>query len=100
MGSNIQGQFYSNTITTGSVAGEDLLVDIETTLSLDNVIAKKLTLISDTDISVDLNYLGTYSKLWKDDNNHYKLSTEGLDCSISSIKILDTSASVWIGIIF
>jgi hypothetical protein len=102
MGRSIQGAFYSNTITTSGdgSGGEDLITDIKTTLGLTSMVVKKLTLISSSNISVDINNLGTYSKLFADADGNYKLSLDSLDCSISSVKILEKSVAVWIAVVF
>jgi len=104
MGSNIQGQFYSNNITTGSVTGnEDLISDIRTTLGLSNIIAKKLSIRSGGSISVDINNLGTYSTLYETSDSGsplYRLDLDAGDCNVSSLKIKETNASVWISIIY
>ena len=99
---NIQGTFYSNTITTSGSGsgGEDLISDIKTTLGLTSMVVKKMTLISSSNISVDINNLGTYSKLFADADGNYKLSLDAIDCSISSVKILEKSVAVWIAVVF
>ncbi len=104
MGTNLQGQYYSTTITTGSVTGgEDLISDIKTTLGLTNLVAKKLSLASSGSISIDINGTGVYSTLWKTSDSGsvaYKLDLDGGDCYISSLKINEKSAPVWIKIIY
>jgi hypothetical protein len=100
MGKNIQGKYYSFT-SASVVAGDDLMVKAETALGLSNIVAKKLTLISSGSLAIDINNLGVYSTLYRDADSLYKLSLDGYDCMIDSLKIGETSASpVFLAMVF
>lgn len=100
MGSNIQGTYYSGYFTTGSVEGYDIMSAIETTLGK-NITAKKLTYISSSASTIDINGSGTYSSLFADTDGYFKLSLDSLDCTISSLKVKQTSASgIFVAIVY
>ena len=98
----INGTYYSNFFTAGSAVDTDLIETIESDLGIDNVVAKKVTLISPFEIQIDINNLGSYSKLWENSDGNYVVSLDASDVSVSSLAVnKSTSGSgIYLAIVF
>jgi hypothetical protein len=96
---NINGNYFAKSITT-SGADQDLITTMKTTLAItDALIAKKITLISLSNFTVSVNGVG-YSDVFLDVDNLYKLSLDGIDVSISSLKIHESGIALFFAMVF
>lgn len=99
------GSFYSNIYSTGSaVGGEDLITKVKASLANANrpfTGAKKMTIVSPTAITIDINNLGVYSTLWENADGDRVISFDAGDLLITSVKVQETSASnIYIAVVF
>lgn len=96
----LQGKYFSVKLAT--VDAEDDLIAIAKTLTgIDSIVVKKLTLISDGLIKIDVNNLGVYSDLYLDSDDKYKLSLDANDCVVTSLVVEDASVvPLFLAIIF
>lgn len=96
----IQGRYYSFT-SASVVAGTNLIETVKTRIGNNNLVARKLTLISSGSLAIDINNLGVYSTLYQDVDLLYKLSLGEDDCVISSLVIGETTTSpVFLAMVF
>jgi hypothetical protein len=87
----IMGKYFS--FSASSVAAnDDLMVAAEVLTGESNLVAKKITLISSGSQLISINS-GPNSTLYADVDGLYKLSLDGYDVAVSSIKYPQSSAS-------
>jgi len=94
----MNGKYYSSHLTT-ELAG-DLLDLVRTDLGIDNLVVKKMTLITVTNLHIDINDTGFYSSLYPDTDAIYKVSLDSLDVNVSTIRTQEAGASVFLAIIY
>ena len=95
----IAGKYYSSYLSTTG-ANEDLISKLETALSVDNMLVKKLTLITASDIHVSVNG-NAYSSLYLNSDSTYALSLEDSDVAVNSLRVLEGSiASIFLAVIY
>lgn len=87
----IKGKYFSWT-SASVTAGQDLIARAETLTGETHILAKKVNLISTGSMRLDINGLGTYSTLYKETDNTYRLTLESGDVIVGSLTVGDTSA--------
>lgn len=96
----LQGSYFSHEFATLS-ANDDLMELMATELGVSKVVAKKLTLVSEGAITLDINNLGVFSDIYEDTDGLYKLSLDASDCVVSSLVVEnDCLVPVFLAIIF
>ena len=94
----LNGAYYSNYFT--SEAEGDLIAQLKTELSVSNILIKKMTLISDTDITLSVNG-NTGSHLFLNPNDSlYSLSLGENDVSVNSLVVTEAGASIFLAVIY
>lgn len=94
----LYGRYYSNNFTT--TKDEDLITAFRTGCGVATAVIKKLTLITDFDLGLDINGLGKDSHLYKNSDDMYVLSLDSNDLAISSIVPDTSSETVFIAGVF
>ena len=94
----INGKYYSAYLTT-ELAG-DLLDLVKADLGVDSLMVKKMTLITTSDLHIDINNTGFYSSLYLDLDAIYKVSLDGFDVVISSLVTQEAGISVFLAVIY
>jgi len=104
MASDIQGRYYSETLTSAS-ANYDLMDIFRERLAIPATapfVAKKVTLISSgsASISVNVNNVGNATLFENADGNRV-LNLDGKDVLVSSLKVVEASASsIFLAIVY
>ncbi len=94
------GSKYYSTFVSTTGANENLLDKISYLLHVENLLVYKMTLYSDTAISVSIND-GGYSTLYEDANGKYSLSFDKGDIYAESVRVLEDSIdNIFVAIIY
>ena len=94
----LNGKYFSKSILTAG-ADEDLLATLKTDLSIDHLMAKKLTLITSETITVNINGVG-FSELYADLDGVSRLSLDADDVNVGSVVVHESGSTVFIAVVF
>lgn len=97
MGYANAGRFVSFLITTTS--NQDLIDYVKTTLSVDYLTVKKITVIANGSTTVNINS-GHDSVLFQDLDGLSRLSLDSGDCIIESFIVKESGLTLWFGLIY
>ena len=90
---------YSKYLT--SVTDTDILAQIRTTLGRSDLLFTKMSLVSDSSFTYDVNSLGVFSDPYLDAlDSKYKISVDADEVLIVSAVIHENALSIWVAVQF